>query len=43
MGLFSRNPVVPVLRFTGPIGMATPLRSGLDPAPRTARRTRPIA
>jgi signal peptide peptidase SppA len=29
MGLFSRNPVVPVLRFTGPIGMATPLRPGL--------------
>jgi len=29
MGLFSRNSVVPVLRFTGPIGMATPLRPGL--------------
>jgi signal peptide peptidase SppA len=29
MGLFSRNPVVPVLRFAGPIGMATPLRPGL--------------
>jgi signal peptide peptidase SppA len=29
MGLFTRNPVVPVLRFTGPIGMATPLRPGL--------------
>lgn len=29
MGLFSRNPVVPVLRFSGPIGMATPLRPGL--------------
>jgi signal peptide peptidase SppA len=29
MGLFSRTPVVPVLRFTGPIGMATPLRPGL--------------
>jgi signal peptide peptidase SppA len=29
MGLFSRNPTVPVLRFTGPIGMATPLRPGL--------------
>jgi signal peptide peptidase SppA len=29
MGLFSRNPVVPVLRFTGPIGMVTPLRPGL--------------
>lgn len=26
---FSRKPVVPVLRFTGPIGMATPLRPGL--------------
>jgi signal peptide peptidase SppA len=29
MRLFSRNPVVPVLRFTGPIGMVTPLRPGL--------------
>jgi signal peptide peptidase SppA len=29
MGLFSRNPTVPVLRFSGPIGMATPLRPGL--------------
>jgi signal peptide peptidase SppA len=29
MGLFSRKPTVPVLRFTGPIGMATPLRPGL--------------
>lgn len=28
--LFSRPPVVPVLRFTGPIGMATPLRPGLS-------------
>ena len=27
---FSRNPVVPVLRFTGPIGMATPLRPGIS-------------
>lgn len=27
---FSRNPVVPVLRFTGAIGMATPLRPGLS-------------
>jgi signal peptide peptidase SppA len=27
--LFNRRPVVPVLRFTGPIGMATPLRPGL--------------
>lgn len=26
---FSRRPVVPVLRFHGPIGMATPLRPGL--------------
>ena len=26
---FNRGPVVPVLRFTGPIGMATPLRPGL--------------
>jgi signal peptide peptidase SppA len=26
---FSRQPVVPVLRFHGPIGMATPLRPGL--------------
>jgi signal peptide peptidase SppA len=29
MGLFSRTLTVPVLRFTGPIGMATPLRPGL--------------
>jgi signal peptide peptidase SppA len=29
MRLFSRKPVVPVLRFSGPIGMATPLRPGL--------------
>ncbi|MBO0764458.1 MAG: S49 family peptidase [Hyphomicrobiaceae bacterium] len=29
MGLFSRNPTVPVLRFSGPIGMVTPLRPGL--------------
>ena len=29
MPLFSRGPVVPVLRFSGPIGMATPLRPGL--------------
>lgn len=27
---FSRRPVVPVLRLTGPIGMATPLRPGLS-------------
>lgn len=27
---FSRTPVVPVLRFTGPIGMATPLRPGIS-------------
>lgn len=26
---FKRKPVVPVLRFTGPIGMVTPLRPGL--------------
>ncbi len=32
MGLFSRAPVVPVLRFQGPIGMATPLRPGLSMA-----------
>ena len=29
MRLFNRSPVVPVLRFSGPIGMATPLRPGL--------------
>ena len=29
MGLFSRKPTVPVLRLTGTIGMATPLRPGL--------------
>jgi signal peptide peptidase SppA len=29
MSLFSRRPVVPVLRFVGPIGMATPLRPGV--------------
>ncbi|MGQ0456389.1 MAG: S49 family peptidase [Hyphomicrobium sp.] len=29
---FSRQPVVPVLRFTGPIGMATPLRPGISMA-----------
>jgi signal peptide peptidase SppA len=29
MRLFNRGPVVPVLRFTGPIGMVTPLRPGL--------------
>lgn len=27
---FTRKPVVPVLRFTGPIGMVTPLRPGLS-------------
>jgi len=27
---FSSGPVVPVLRFSGPIGMATPLRQGLS-------------
>jgi signal peptide peptidase SppA len=30
MGLFRRTPVVPVLRFTGAIGMAVPLRPGLS-------------
>lgn len=30
MSLFSRRPAVPVLRLTGPIGMATPLRPGLS-------------
>lgn len=30
MFMFSRAPVVPVLRFSGPIGMATPLRQGLS-------------
>ncbi len=30
MGLFDRSPVVPVLRFNGPIGMASPLRPGLS-------------
>jgi signal peptide peptidase SppA len=29
MRFFGRGPVVPVLRFTGPIGMVTPLRPGL--------------
>ena len=29
MRFFDRGPVVPVLRFTGPIGMVTPLRPGL--------------
>ena len=29
MLFFKRSPVVPVLRFSGPIGMATPLRPGL--------------
>lgn len=29
MRLFSRKPIVPVLRFAGPIGMVTPLRPGL--------------
>ena len=29
MFFFNRSPVVPVLRFNGPIGMATPLRPGL--------------
>lgn len=30
MRFFSRKPTVPVLRFTGPIGMVTPLRPGLS-------------
>ena len=30
MGIFSRKPTVAVLRFSGPIGMATPLRPGLS-------------
>jgi len=30
MWFFGRGPVVPVLRFSGPIGMATPLRPGLS-------------
>lgn len=29
MLLFNRGPIVPVLRFSGPIGMVTPLRPGL--------------
>lgn len=29
MRFFNRGPRIPVLRFTGPIGMATPLRPGL--------------
>jgi len=32
MRLFSRKPVVPVLRFSGPIGVVTPLRPGLSMA-----------
>lgn len=28
--LFSRNPTVPVIRLTGPIGMATPLNPGIS-------------
>jgi len=30
MSLFSRKPTVPVLRFSGPIGMASPMRPGLS-------------
>ncbi len=30
MGVFRRNPVVPVLRLSGTIGMASPLRPGLS-------------
>jgi signal peptide peptidase SppA len=33
---FSRQPVVPVLRFSGPIGMVTPLRPGLTLAANAA-------
>lgn len=33
---FSRQPVVPVLRFSGPIGMVTPLRPGLTLASNAA-------
>lgn len=33
---FSRQPVVPVLRFSGPIGMVTPLRPGLTLAGQAA-------
>ena len=32
MSLFNRPPVVPVLRFSGPIGMVTPLRPGISMA-----------
>lgn len=32
MRLFNRGPRVPVLRFSGPIGMATPLKPGLTAA-----------
>lgn len=30
MGWFSRTPVIPVLRLSGPIGLASPLRPGLS-------------
>ena len=30
MGWFSRTPTIPVLRLSGPIGLATPLRPGLS-------------
>ena len=30
MWFFNRGPVVPVLRFSGPIGMAAPLRPGIS-------------
>lgn len=30
MSLFSRKPTVPVLRFSGPIGMVSPMRPGLS-------------
>ena len=40
---FKRGPVVPVLRFTGPIGMATPLRPGLGIATAAAAIERAFA
>ena len=30
MWFFKRRPLVPVIRFSGPIGLATPLRPGLS-------------
>ncbi len=40
---FDRGPVVPVLRFAGPIGMATPLRPGLSIATAAAPIARAFA